>query len=97
VLGTAFTGIGLTCDSGLSVTLPAAVGMPRARALLLRPSTFTAEQAVSWGLPFELVPADQVLRRAAEAAAQARLATTADHGNAVRAFLAKQQPAFRGK
>jgi 2-(1,2-epoxy-1,2-dihydrophenyl)acetyl-CoA isomerase len=60
VLGTAFTGIGLTCDSGLSVTLPAAVGMPRARALLLRPTTFTAEQAVSWGLPFELVPAEQV-------------------------------------
>jgi len=43
VLGTAFTGIGLTCDSGLSVTLPAAVGLPRARALLLRPTTFTAE------------------------------------------------------
>ncbi len=60
VLGTAFTGIGLTCDSGLSVTLPAAVGMPRARTLLLRPTTFTAEQAVSWGMPFELVPADQV-------------------------------------
>src|SRR5580693_10707496 len=60
VLGTAFTGIGLTCDSGLSVTLPAAVGMQRARALLLRPTTFTAQQAVSWGLPVDLVPADQV-------------------------------------
>jgi 2-(1,2-epoxy-1,2-dihydrophenyl)acetyl-CoA isomerase len=131
VLGTAFTGIGLTCDSGLSVTLPAAVGMPRARALLLRPTTFTAEQAVSWGLPFELVPADQVRPAAAElaaslaagptaayaetkrllvdgasrpladslaaeAAAQGRLGTTADHGNAVRAFLAKEKPAFQG-
>jgi 2-(1,2-epoxy-1,2-dihydrophenyl)acetyl-CoA isomerase len=132
VLGTAFTGIGLTADSGLSVTLPAAVGLPRARALLLRPTTFTAEQAVSWGLPFELVPADQVravaaelaaalaagptaafaeTKRllldsgsrpfadslAAEAAAQRRLATTADHGNAVRAFLAKEKPTFQGK
>jgi 2-(1,2-epoxy-1,2-dihydrophenyl)acetyl-CoA isomerase len=131
VLGTAFAGIGLTCDSGLSATLPAAVGMPRARALLLRPTTFTAEEAVSWGLPFELVPADQVQARAAElaaelaagptaayaetkrlladgaarpftdslaaeAAAQVRLATTADHGNAVRAFLAKERPAFQG-
>ena len=131
VLGTAFTGIGLTCDSGLSVTLPAAVGMPRARALLLRPATFTAEQAVSWGLPFELVPADQVRAAAAslaaalasgptaayaetkrllvdgasrpfadsiaaEGAAQRRLATTADHANAVRAFLAKEKPAFQG-
>jgi 2-(1,2-epoxy-1,2-dihydrophenyl)acetyl-CoA isomerase len=131
VLGTAFTGIGLTCDSGLSVTLPAGVGMPRARALLLRPTTFSAEQAVSWGLPFELVPAAQVRTAAAalaaelaagptaayaetkrlladgasrpladslaaEGAAQRRLGTTADHGSAVRAFLAKQKPAFQG-
>jgi 2-(1,2-epoxy-1,2-dihydrophenyl)acetyl-CoA isomerase len=131
VLGTAFTGIGLTCDSGLSVTLPAAVGMARARALLLRPTTFTAEQAVTWGLPFDLVPGNEVAVRAgalaaelaagptaayaetkqlladggsrpltdslaAECAAQRRLGTTADHGNAVRAFLAKQRPAFVG-
>jgi 2-(1,2-epoxy-1,2-dihydrophenyl)acetyl-CoA isomerase len=130
-LGTAFTGIGLTCDSGLSVTLPAAVGMARARALLLRPTTFTAEQAVTWGLPFDLVPGTEVGARAgalaaelaagptaayaetkklladgrsrpltdslaAECAAQRRLGTTADHGNAVRAFLAKQRPAFVG-
>jgi 2-(1,2-epoxy-1,2-dihydrophenyl)acetyl-CoA isomerase len=130
-LGTAFTGIGLTCDSGLSVTLPAAVGLPRARTLLMRPTTFSAEQAVSWGLPFELVPADRVRAMAAtlaaalaagptaayaetkrllvestsrpladslaaEGAAQRRLGTSADHGNAVRAFLAKQKPAFQG-
>jgi 2-(1,2-epoxy-1,2-dihydrophenyl)acetyl-CoA isomerase len=132
VLGTAFTGIGLTCDSGLSVTLPAAVGMPRARTLLLRPTTFTAGQAVAWGLPFDLVPADQVRATAAElaaglaagptaayaetkrlladgcsrpladslaaeGAAQRRLGTTADHGNAVRAFLAKEKPVFQGR
>jgi 2-(1,2-epoxy-1,2-dihydrophenyl)acetyl-CoA isomerase len=131
VLGTAFTGIGLTCDSGLSVTLPAAVGMQRARALLLRPTTFKAEQAVAWGMPFALVSADQVRAAAAElatglaagptaayaetkrllvdgaarpfaesleaeGAAQRRLGTTADHGNAVRAFLAKEKPVFRG-
>ena len=131
LLGTAFTGIGLTCDSGLSVTLPAAVGMARARALLLRPTTFSAEQAVAWGLPFELVPADQVgaaagalaaelaagptaayaeTKRllidgasrpfadslAAEGAAQGRLGVTADHGNAVRAFLGKEKPIFQG-
>jgi 2-(1,2-epoxy-1,2-dihydrophenyl)acetyl-CoA isomerase len=130
-LGTAFTGIGLTGDSGLSATLPAAVGLQRARALLLRPATFSAEQAVAWGLPFELVPADQVRATAgalaadlaagptaayaetkrlladgtsrpladslaAEAAAQRRLGTTADHRNAVRAFLAKRKPVFQG-
>jgi 2-(1,2-epoxy-1,2-dihydrophenyl)acetyl-CoA isomerase len=131
MLGTAFTGIGLTCDSGLSVTLPAAVGMPRARALLLRPTTFSAGQAVTWGLPFELVPAGEVRAAAsalaaglaagptaayaetkrllvdgasrsfadslaAEGDAQRRLGMTADHGNAVRAFLAKEKPSFQG-
>jgi 2-(1,2-epoxy-1,2-dihydrophenyl)acetyl-CoA isomerase len=131
VLGTAFTGIGLTCDSGLSVSLPATVGMARAKTLLLRPTTFTAEQAVTWGMPFELVPAGEVGARtaalaadlaagptaayaetkrlladgasrpltdslAAECAAQQRLGTTADHGNAVRAFLAKERPVFSG-
>jgi 2-(1,2-epoxy-1,2-dihydrophenyl)acetyl-CoA isomerase len=131
VLGTAFTGIGLTCDSGLSVSLPQAVGMQRAKALLLRPTTFSAEQAISWGMSFDLVPADQVRVKAAEladglasgptaayaetkrllvdgssrplgdslaaeAAAQGRLGTTSDHGNAVRAFLAKEKPVFQG-
>jgi 2-(1,2-epoxy-1,2-dihydrophenyl)acetyl-CoA isomerase len=130
-LGTAFTGIGLTCDSGLSVTLARSLGDSRARALLLRPGTFTAEEAVSWGLAAELVPAAEVrataaalaarlaagptaayaetkrlladgpsrpLARslAAESAAQHRLSLTADHAGAVRAFLAKEKPAFRG-
>lgn len=130
-LGTAFTGIGLTCDSGLSASLPAAVGMSRARALLMQPRTFTAAEAVSWGMAFELVPAEQVRLAAvalamrlangpttayaetkrllldgrsrpmaetlaAESAAQHRLSQTADHASAVRAFLAKQKPAFSG-
>src|ERR1700761_8308419 len=84
VLGTAFTGIGLTCDSGLSVTLPAAVGMLRARALLLRPTTFTAVQAVSWGLPFELVPADQVAARAGALAAELAAGPTAAYAETKR-------------
>jgi 2-(1,2-epoxy-1,2-dihydrophenyl)acetyl-CoA isomerase len=131
MLGTAFTGIGLTCDSGLSVTLPAAVGMQRAKALLMRATTFRAEQAVAWGLLFELVAVSQVRAKAtelavalaegptaayaetkrllvdgasrpfaeslaAEGAAQQRLGMTADHQNAVRAFLAKEKPTFQG-
>jgi 2-(1,2-epoxy-1,2-dihydrophenyl)acetyl-CoA isomerase len=84
VLGTAFTGIGLTCDSGLSVTLPAAVGMARARALLLRPTTFGPQQAVSWGLPFELVPADQVRSAAALLAAELAAGPTAAYAETKR-------------
>ena len=50
VLGTAFTAIGLTCDSGLAYTLPRAVGEARARELVLLAETFTAEQAIAWGI-----------------------------------------------
>jgi 2-(1,2-epoxy-1,2-dihydrophenyl)acetyl-CoA isomerase len=49
-LGTAFSGIGLTCDSGLSVTLVRAVGQARAAQLMLLGSMFTAEEAVGWGI-----------------------------------------------
>jgi 2-(1,2-epoxy-1,2-dihydrophenyl)acetyl-CoA isomerase len=48
--GTAFSGIGLTCDSGLSVTLVRAVGQARAAQLMLLGPMFTAEAAVDWGI-----------------------------------------------
>jgi 2-(1,2-epoxy-1,2-dihydrophenyl)acetyl-CoA isomerase len=43
-------GIGLTCDSGLSVTLVRAVGQARAAQLMLLGSIFTADEAVGWGI-----------------------------------------------
>ncbi|GAB7003414.1 enoyl-CoA hydratase-related protein [Nocardioides sp. AN3] len=49
-LATAFSSIGLTCDSGLSYTLPRAVGDARARRLVLLAEPFTAAQAVEWGV-----------------------------------------------
>ena len=77
VLGTAFTGIGLTCDSGLSVTLARTFGLSRARALLLQPRTFTAEEAASWGLAASLVPAGEVRQAAAALAATLAAGPTA--------------------
>jgi 2-(1,2-epoxy-1,2-dihydrophenyl)acetyl-CoA isomerase len=129
---TAFTGIGLTADSGLSASLAHAVGTSRATELLLLNEPFTAEQAQQWGLVREVVAPEEVLsaalglaRRlaagptrayaevkravrsgvvtdlpavlAAEAAAQARLATTRDHAGAVEDFLAKRRPTFSGR
>lgn len=63
-LGTAFSAIGLTCDSGLASTLPRAVGEARARELVLLGTTFSPEQAVSWGIAGEIVPAEEVLNTA---------------------------------
>lgn len=64
--GTAFAGIGLTFDTGLSVTLPRAVGTARAAELMLTGRVFTAEEAVAWGIAGEVVDATGVRERALE-------------------------------
>lgn len=64
LLGTAFSGIGLTFDSGLSFTLPRAVGDARARELILFGRMFPAEDGIAWGISGECVDRDQVLERA---------------------------------
>jgi 2-(1,2-epoxy-1,2-dihydrophenyl)acetyl-CoA isomerase len=70
---TAFAGIGLTADSGLSWTLPRLVGGGRAQALLLLAEPFSAEQALEMGLLNAVVAPESVLPAAQELAA--RLAT----------------------
>jgi 2-(1,2-epoxy-1,2-dihydrophenyl)acetyl-CoA isomerase len=65
---TAFAGIGLTADSGLSWTLPRLVGAGRAAALLLLAEPFTAEQALEMGMLNMVVPPEQVLPAATELA-----------------------------
>ncbi|UBU09298.1 enoyl-CoA hydratase/isomerase family protein [Nonomuraea gerenzanensis] len=72
VLGTAFSAIGLTCDSGLSATLTRSVGEARARELVLLAEPFNAQQAVAWGISGRVVPRDEV--GAAGRALAARLA-----------------------
>lgn len=77
---TAFTGIGLSADSGLTWTLPRLVGTARATALLLLAEPFTAEQALEMGLLTAVVPADQVLPAAAEIAARLAAGPTVAYG-----------------
>lgn len=57
---TAFTGIGLTADSGLSASLAHAVGVSRATELLLLNEPFTAEDAAAWGLVRAVVATGEV-------------------------------------
>ena len=85
---TAFTGIGLSADSGLSWTLPRLVGAGRAGALLLLAEPFTAEQALDMGLLNLVVPADQVLAVATELAGRLAAGPTAAYA------LVKQSLAF---
>ena len=66
----AFAGIGLSCDTGSSWTLPRLVGWAKARELLFLPRTVSASEALELGLATEVVPADDVLARALELARQ---------------------------
>jgi 2-(1,2-epoxy-1,2-dihydrophenyl)acetyl-CoA isomerase len=74
---TAFAGIGLTADSGLSWSLPRLIGAGRAAELLLLAQPFTSERALELGFLNELVDADQVLARATERAGQLAKGPTA--------------------
>jgi len=67
---TAFAGIGLTADSGLSWTLPRLIGGAKATALLMLAEPFTTEQALEMGLLTAVVPPEQVLPAASELAAR---------------------------
>jgi 2-(1,2-epoxy-1,2-dihydrophenyl)acetyl-CoA isomerase len=54
-LSTAFSSIGLTCDSGLAHSLPRVLGEARAKELILLAEPFTGEQADRMGLVSRLV------------------------------------------
>jgi len=74
---TAFAGIGLTADSGLSWSLPRLVGAGRATAMLLLAEPFTAEQALEMGLLNAAVAPEQVLPTAVELATRLAAGPTA--------------------
>jgi 2-(1,2-epoxy-1,2-dihydrophenyl)acetyl-CoA isomerase len=57
---TSFAGVALTADSGMSWTLPRAIGRGRAADLLLFPRTVHAQEALDIGLVNRLVPSDEL-------------------------------------
>jgi 2-(1,2-epoxy-1,2-dihydrophenyl)acetyl-CoA isomerase len=84
---TAFTGIGLSSDSGLASRLVHCVGASRATQLLLLPEPFPAETALEWGLVHRVVPAEQVREEAHALAARLAAGPTAAY-QAVKTVLA---------
>lgn len=83
---TAFTGIGLTPDSGLSASLSRAVGTARASELIMLSTPFTAEDALSWGLVGQVVPAGELAAAAHEVAARLAAGPTRAYATAKRAI-----------
>jgi 2-(1,2-epoxy-1,2-dihydrophenyl)acetyl-CoA isomerase len=83
-LMTAFSSIGLTCDSGLSHTLPRAVGEARAKELVLLAKPFKISDALAWGITGDVVDPHQAV------AAATRLAQTLASGPTVAYAQSKQ-------
>lgn len=81
----AFTGIGLSADSGASWWLPRLVGAARAKELLLMPRTIGAREALELGLATEVVPDADLTARVAEVAAQLAAGPTVAFGAVRRA------------
>ncbi|WP_028709729.1 enoyl-CoA hydratase-related protein [Propionicicella superfundia] len=128
---TAFAGVGLSGDYGVTWHLTRLIGPARARQMLFFGDRVTGEQALAWGLVNWLVEPeelrDQALAIAArlatgprfavsqmkrnlavaaatdltaslehEATTQVESAATADHREAVTAFVERRPPAFGG-
>lgn len=55
-----FSGIGLVPDSGVSLFLPALIGLGRASEFTFSNQAITAQQALAWGLINRLVPASEL-------------------------------------
>ncbi|MGW8764298.1 enoyl-CoA hydratase/isomerase family protein [Streptomyces sp. NPDC055815] len=83
---TAFTGIGLAADSGLSSTLAQAVGPSRAAALMLLGDRFSAEEARQWGLVHRVVPDGGAAAEGLDLARRLAAGPTAAYGE-VKALL----------
>jgi 2-(1,2-epoxy-1,2-dihydrophenyl)acetyl-CoA isomerase len=81
----AFTGIGLSADSGASWWLPRLVGMARAKELLLLPRTIGAPEALAMGLASEVVPDEEFGGRVHEVAARLAAGPTVAYGAVRRA------------
>ena len=85
-LCTAFSAIGLTCDSGLSSTLARSVGESRAKELVLLARPFSSEDAVAWGISGEVVPGEDVLSSAQALAATLAAGPTAAYAASKKAL-----------
>jgi len=77
----AFTGIALSCDTGISWTLPRLVGHARATELLYFPRTIPASEALALGLATSVVPADELSAATAELAGRLANGPTVAYGS----------------
>jgi 2-(1,2-epoxy-1,2-dihydrophenyl)acetyl-CoA isomerase len=82
----AFAGVALSCDTGISWTLPRIVGHTRATELLYFPRTVPAAEALELGLATRVVAADELETTVAELAGRLAAGPTVAYGAMRRAL-----------
>jgi 2-(1,2-epoxy-1,2-dihydrophenyl)acetyl-CoA isomerase len=87
-----FTGIGLTADSGISLSLPLLVGMSRALEMAFLNQPLSAEDALDWGLVSRVVPDDDLTEVVLELASALADGPTRAFGLTKRAFNHAMHP-----
>jgi len=76
----AFTGVGLSCDTGSSWTLPRLVGRARAMELLYFPTTLSSAESLELGLATKVVPDVEFTGQVAAFAGRLAQGPTAAYG-----------------
>ena len=76
----AFAGIALSCDTGISWTLPRLIGQAKALELLYFPRTIPAAEALDLGLASSVVPADGLESAVADLAGKLAAGPTVAYG-----------------
>ena len=81
-----FSGIGLAPDSGVSLLLPALIGLGRALEYSFSNQPISAQQALAWGLVNRVVPANDLLRVVQEIGFELSNGPSGAYGLAKRAY-----------
>ncbi len=81
-----FTALGLVPDSGISLLLPALIGLGRATELALSNRPVSAQEALAWGMVNRLVPAESLAKNSAETASMLAKGATESFGATKEAF-----------
>jgi 2-(1,2-epoxy-1,2-dihydrophenyl)acetyl-CoA isomerase len=76
----AFAGVALSCDTGISWTLPRLIGTAKATELLYFPRTIPAAEALELGLATSVVPAAELASATAELAGKLAAGPTVAYG-----------------
>ena len=81
-----FTGIGLVPDSGISLLLPALIGLGRATEFTFSNLPISAQDALDWGMVNRLIPAEGLAATVAQIAAMMAIGPLEAFGATKKAF-----------